>query len=389
MGATLSTISELLKTQYLDGLNQQFNDKNFILSQIERNYDSVAGKNFTMDLHTGRNEGIGNRNEGGTLPTAGQQAFKETIVPMSYFYGKFSLTGQAIAAAKGGDSAYANILTTEMNRLEKDMRRELNRQLFGDGTAALTVCGTTSNSTTVNVVSTARLYVGMPIDVVVTADGTTSTGAVGRTVASITNGTSFVISGAAITTGDTFSVYRAGNWGTTLCMGLNGICSDSSALQGITPNTAATAFWKAQVRALNGAITESAFQTMLDNIEQHSNGETNLIVTSYGVRRAYVAVLNTYKQIVTPQKLEGGFEVINYNGKTIYADRDCPAGNMYFLDTNTLKFLRMSDFKFMDLDGNALVRGSNDSYEGTMFLYHNLGCNARNANGVITGITEA
>ena len=211
MGSTLSTFDAILKTQYLGPIREQLNSSSVLYSRLEKNEDSVVGKNFTIPLHYGRNEGVGARAEGGTLPTAGNQAYKECIVPMRYQYGRIQITGPTIKAARSNEGAFLRAVDSEMRGLERDMKSSMNRQAFGDGTGALTVCGTTSASTTVVVASTAKLRIGMPIDVLVTSTGATSTGAAGRTVLSITDATHFVISGTAITTDNTFSVYIAGS----------------------------------------------------------------------------------------------------------------------------------------------------------------------------------
>jgi hypothetical protein len=97
---------------------------------------------------------------------------------MKYLYGRIKLTGPSIKAARTNEGAFIRAVESEMKGLTTDLKSSLNRQLYGDASGALTVCGTTSASTSVVVVSTAKLRVGMVIDVLVTADGTTSTGAV-------------------------------------------------------------------------------------------------------------------------------------------------------------------------------------------------------------------
>ena len=71
MGSTLSTFDAILKTQYLGPIREQLNSSSVLYSRLEKNEDSVVGKNFTIPLHYGRNEGVGARAEGGTLPSAG------------------------------------------------------------------------------------------------------------------------------------------------------------------------------------------------------------------------------------------------------------------------------------------------------------------------------
>jgi len=48
----------------------------------------------------------------------------------------------------------------------------------------------------------------------------------------------------------------------------------------------------------------------------------------------------------------------------------------------------MSDWSFMDRDGSVLSRVANtDAYEATLYKYHELGTDKRNAHGKLTGLT--
>ena len=167
-GSTLTTFDAILKNQYLGPIREQLNNSSVLYSRLEKNEDSVVGKNFTIPLHYGRNEGVGARGEGGALPAAGNQSYKECIVPMRYQYGRIQLTGPTIKAARSNEGAFLRAVDSEMRGLEKDMKSSMNRQAFGDGTGLLAnVAATGSSSTTVVVDSTAKLRIGMPVDIII------------------------------------------------------------------------------------------------------------------------------------------------------------------------------------------------------------------------------
>lgn len=54
MGSTLSTFDAILKTQYLGPIREQLNSSSVLYSRLEKNEDSVVGKNFTIPLHYGQ-----------------------------------------------------------------------------------------------------------------------------------------------------------------------------------------------------------------------------------------------------------------------------------------------------------------------------------------------
>lgn len=391
-GTTLTTLDAILKNQYIGPIRENLNTATQLLSRISKNYDSVVGKNFTIPLHYGRNEGMGARADGGALPTAGNQAYKEAIVPMRYEYGRIQLTGPTMKAAASNEGAFIRAVESEMKGLKNDMASSLNRQAFGDGTGILATCASAS-STAITVNSTAKLRVGMPIDILVTSSGATTAGVVGTTVASITSATVFVAGAAPATDSsidNTYSVYLAGSRNIEM-MGLSGIVSATATLQGLDVST--YPWWVAAVQgnsAVNRSISDSILQKALDTVEQLSNGKASALYTSYGVRRAYQAVLTATKQLVNTQKLSGGYDAITFNGLPIIADKDAPANKIFVVDEEQLSFYRLSDFDWMDADGAILSRVSGyDAYEAVLYIYQELGTGMRNAFVRVDDITEA
>ena len=395
MGVTLSAISDILKNQYLGPIREQLNNDIILLSRLEKDDESVVGKNFTIPLHIGRNEGIGATTDGGTLPTAGNQSYKETIVPMRYLYGRIQLTGPSMKASRSNEGAFVRALESEMKGLARDLKSDLNRQLFGDGSGLLAT-GASASTVNITVDSTAKLRVGMKVDILVKATGATTAGVVGASVVSITSATVFVVDTAPATPAsidNTYGVYRSGARNLEI-MGLGGIVTNtdpaSGALQGLA--VASYPVWKASVLtdSANRAISESLMQTAIDTVSQAGDGEVSAIYTTFGVRRAYQALLTTDRQYVNTMDLKGGAKAIAYDNMPIIADKNCPANKMYFIDENALKFYRLSDFDWMQEDGAVLSRVSgSDAYEATMFLYSELGTSARNAHAVLEKITEA
>ena len=392
MATTLTTFDAILKNQYLGPIREQLNSSNVLYGRLEKNTDSVVGKNFTIPLHYGRNEGIGARGEGAALPGAGNQAYKDCIVPMRYQYGRIQLTGPTIKAARSNEGAFIRAVDSEMRGLERDMKSSMNRQVFGDGTGLLaTVAASGSSSSTVVVDSTAKLRVGMPIDIIVKTTGAATAGVAGTSVASITDATTFTITDTlAGSPAATYGVYIAGSRNNEM-MGLSGIVSDTSTLQGL--DVATYPWWKAKVLANSGsnrAISDTILQTALDTLEANSSGKATALYTSYGVRRAYQALLTATKQLVNTQELKGGYKALTYNDLPIIADKDAPANKIFVVDEDELQIFRLGDLDWMQDDGAILSRVSGyDAYEAVLYVYQELGCMMRNAHVLIGDITEA
>jgi hypothetical protein len=388
-GATLSALDAILKTQYLGPVREQVPQKMVLHKRLKKNDDSVSGKNFTLPLHVGGNEGIGATGDGGTLPEAGNQQYKETIVPMKYNYGRIQITGPTIKAARNDAGAFIRAVESEMKGMVKDLKKDINRQWWGDGTGVLTLCSVTNASTTIVCSSTKYIRPGMKVDIIKKADGTTGTGAAGRKVISVTDATHFVIDGAAVTTDANYAVYRAGSRNFEM-MGLGGIFSDSLKIQNVDP--ADFAWWKAQILKNGGvdrAISETLLQLGIDRIDENSEGTCTAMYSNYGVRRAYFNLLRADRQFINTKTFEGGFSYIDFDDKPWFVDKDCPAKSLFYTDEEELEIYRMSDFDWMDEDGKILHRVKDaDAYEATIFYYAELGCSMRNAMVLIGDITE-
>ena len=131
--AILSNYDEVLKTFYLPAIQEQLNNETVLSSQIDTNEEDVSGKNATIQCHYGRTKGTGARADGGPLPTADFQKFKTCTVPMKYNYGRVTFSGPTIAATRDEKGSYARVIDTEIAGCVTDLRKEVNRQLWGCG----------------------------------------------------------------------------------------------------------------------------------------------------------------------------------------------------------------------------------------------------------------
>jgi len=146
--ANLTTWDEVLKTFYLPAIQEQLNHDTPLADIIEVNEEDVSGKDATIEMHYGRNTGIGARADGGALPTATYQKFKTATVPCKYNYGRVSFTGPTIAATRDERGAYARVVDKEITGVVTDLQKEINRQLWGCGYGVLARWYATGSNTT-------------------------------------------------------------------------------------------------------------------------------------------------------------------------------------------------------------------------------------------------
>lgn len=401
MAADITTYDAVLKYTYAAIPSDELNNAVALYSRVKRTKTdltpTISGKGFVLALHGRRNQQIGAQPlTGAVVPTAANQeseGFDNATYTPKTQVGAIKLEHPLIELSKTSEQAFTKALREETEGMSENFAVDVNRQLFGDSTAALTACGTTSGVTSVTVTSTAKLEVGMGVDVIVTSTGATSTGAVGRYVASITSATVFVISGAAITTDSTFSVYRNGSR-TNEINGLQNIVLDSGALGGINPSTAGIEYWKSYRDTATTVPTETAMQKVFEAPQEQQRGgggKAKLLLGTFGSRRAYQAQLTAIKRI-SPEvkKLQGGYTALDFNGLDFIADRMCPSSSIYFLDTDRLFFLQTRDAHWVDDDGKVLKWVSNTlAFKGVYAWIMQFATDARNAHSVMTAITEA
>ena len=131
---------------------------------------------------------------------------------------------------------------------------------------------------------------------------------------------------------------------------------------------------------------------MADDIRVNG-GETSVIFTSLGVRRAYANLLMQQRQFVNTKEFDGGFGGIGFitdKGEIpIVTDAFAPPSSAWFINEKDIKLYREDDWSFMDMDGSKWARVPGyDAYGATLYQYSELGASRRNSHGKITNITE-
>lgn len=394
MPATLSTVSALLKEVYEKDVQDQLNNDVIGFKRIEKTSEGVTnevgGRYVTFPIRTGRNHGIGARNENEALPTAGQQATAAARVGLKYLYGSIQITGQTMKLADKNFQAFASALDEEMTGLKRDLGKDMNFQFYGSGTGVrASVTADAANQITVN--STQYLEVGMMIDVL---DVTLATTRVSNRQITAIAGLVVTYNGAdgSASIVATDVVVRTGNANREIT-GLGAIVKTSGTLYNVDPTV--TPVWKSVVNANGGtprALTEALMIKVVDDVRVNG-GDTTVGFTNLGVRRAYYNLLKTDRRIVNTQEFAGGFKGLAFTTDKgeipIVVDVDCPFNQIKFINEKAIKLYRENDWEWMDEDGSNFQRVVGfDAYQATMFQYCEMGTHRRNSHGLLDDITE-
>ena len=376
---TTQTADAVLKSYYLGVVSDQLDKSaNPLLAAIKKTTADVWGRDVRKAVRVGVNGGVGAGTESGDLPKAGGNRYAQFVSTLKNLYGTVEISDKAIRASSSNEGAFVDLLNDEMDGLVKSSSYNFGRMLFGDGSGVL---ATFSDATKVD--DTRNLAEGMVVDLYA-AGGTAKKE--GVTVLSIDRSTKKVTLSEGTPAATDFLVMQ-NSYGLEIT-GLKAILEDTTPLYGVdrTTNAWLTPYKKTGV----GTLTETALQTAIDGVEEYAGGKVNFIVCSWGVRRALVEKLSSFRSM-EPMKLEGGFTALNFNGIPVVADRFCPAGTAYLLNTDDFALHQLGDWQWLEGEDGKILKQipGKPVYTATLVKYAELMCYRPGGQAVLKGITEA
>jgi len=413
MPQTTAAADAVLKEYYLTPIREQLNNRRVIMFQskdpdgspdtssgesvpfrgIDKDAEGVefAGRQWVLPAHTSRNEGIGAIAEGGIIPTAGKQGWQDLKDTIRHNVGVISLTRYAIRLSNRNSGAFLKLLEGETKGLVNDISKDICRQAYGNQTGALAAV-TADESEKVTVDSVQYLRVGMFVDFVnVSTDAVLASN---RKITKITPATKVVeYSGGDITATTSHRLVRTGNWKKEI-NGLGKLIGSTGEVHAIDSTAAGNEWWQSVVMSASGAsFSEDTAQQIVDSVGSSGNGDVELLLTTRGIRRRYVADLKSQKRFTDSDsvKLHGGFKAIMFNEMPLVYDDDLPKGNMFMLNTDALMWVYLEkDWDWVDDDGSILSRATDrsDAFEGYLAADHDLAVTARNQLGKYTELAD-
>ena len=385
---TLASADSALKSFYLDAVAQQLNTEvNPLLAKIKQSTADVWGKEVRRLAQYGVNGGVGAGTEEGSLPAAGGNNYDQFVTTLKNLYGTIEISDKAVRASENSAGAFVDLLNAEMEGLLRSSAFNFGRMLFGDGSGILcTVSAVTGNVVTVD--SVKNVIEGMTVDVL-DADGDQVSGVTARRITAVDRtDKTITLSGGALTgvaSGCTLCVQGSHNLELT---GLGAIFKDDGTLYGLS--RAERPWMVPYIKESVGTISENAIQTAIDYLEETAGSRVDMIVCSWGVKRALQAVLAESRMQTDMAELAGGYRTITYNGIPVVADRFCPAGTMYLLNTRDFCLHQLCDWKWLEGDDGKVLRQvpGKPLYTATLVKYADLICTRPCGQAMLTGITE-
>ena len=380
---TLQNADKVLKSVYLDALTEQLNNKTSpFYTAIEKDNQYVSGKDVKFVVRYGINGGVCSGSEIGDLPVSAGNNYESCTAPLKNLYGTIELSDKVIRASEKGDGSVVSVLGDEMNGLLEAAKFNFARMLWQTGSGTLTQVSAAAEGgvSTLSVYDTRNLAVGMVVDI---------------------GGDNLKVRIAAINTNAktvTFSSPLSGDIaaGTHIRLqqsynaeinGIPYIFGDGSDYYGRSTSEATPLL--GHTYSINSTdFSTELIQKVIDETEARGGVAPNMLICSYEVRRRYLALLKADSTNVDYLNLDGGFTALSYNGIPVVADRFCPKGEMYFLNTADFRLAQLCDWQWLEGEtGNILKQlDRKPAYMATLVKYANLICLKGFAQSRIAGI---
>lgn len=384
---TIETADNALKSYYLDAVKDVLDYKiNPFLAKLEHSSVDVTGKDVRKLVRVGISGGIGAGTETGNLPTSRTAQRVQLVSSLKNLYGTLEISDKAIRASANNEGAFVNLLNEEIETLIKGASFHFGRMLFGDGSGYLAKVVTALNNEII-VDSVNNIVEGMVVDVY--KDDEPIATAQQCMVTSVDRENKvFYLDGA---TGGAASWEDAEiyvhNGKENELTGLLGVFNNEE-LYGLTKDE--YTFMRPYVSVDVGDISENIIQRTIDFLEENTGSRTNFIICSWGVKRALMEYYRNLSTVLPTVEFENGEKAMAINGVPVVADRFCPKGTMYLLNTNDFKLHQLCDWKWLEGEDGKILKQvpGKPVYTATLVKYAELMCERPCGQAMLTGIKE-
>lgn len=400
-----------LKEFYLPRFLSTINSNRILMTRLDRDTSKtdVSGRHARVPVNIRPSQAIGARGDsssGPALPTPQSQTWVEVQIGYAFNYGTVRITHPVIQASRNDRGAFLRAIGSEMDGIRRDLKNDINRQLFGDGNGVIGIAaGAADPGTALALQAGHKVKVGMALDGFAAKSGGSAT-IDSQTVSALNTSTNTATIGSD-TWGANDYIYREDSRGNEM-MGLLGIVDADAAAQTFVTtlqNVSRSDYpeWDAQVLANGGtarALTEDLLDQAILQTEEQADADVSLMITSSTQFRKIGQMLTPDRRYSPTMELDGGFTAINWANIPIVWDRDCPRYSqqvidgadtdmLFGLDESSLAIYQLADWDFDDTDGNVMHRRQDvAAYDATLFYYGQLGCTDPANNFVIRDLTR-
>lgn len=393
---SLTATVGLLKNWYAGSVVTQFNDELPLYRDMEKGKEKFQGLQVVRALKVRRNPGIGATSDGGLLPTIGTQTTINPTIAAKFLYLRFGLTGPMLKSAQGDKGAFANIMSYEMEQGMIDLKNDVNRQMFWDGSADLGLVAAnvvasnvvTANGRVTNEPGNKYLDVGMVIDIVNAAG--TAILASGLTINAMSGTTTVTMTlSAPVTCSANDVIVRSGSFNNEVQGLLTSLDGGTSTIYSVD-RSAYQVYQGNAISGSGGQLTLNLMQQAMNEARRRGDGKISTVITDFDSERFYNKLLVADRRYVSSTAtgdgsfIQKGKSYLEFGGCPVVPDKDCPNAYMFFLDPTTWKKYVLSELEWADESGSQMIaQVSSDSWEVRLRLFFNIFPEKPSANAVL------
>lgn len=406
---SIADVTNILKHDYKD-LHHLVNDSVGLCAQLDQNTTDIHGDYAVIAMEVGLEYGTGWRLENEVLPPGRSVPPQQATVKVKRCYGKYRMTVPEMKAMETDKGAFTRAQPRRIENLMKSCKRNYAHGTWGDGSGALVTCGTTANSTTVQLAASTpeqalvNLVVGKQVDIGTKADPQLI--ASDRKIVSVDFANArVVIDGAPVTTTGSHFLFEQGGGGLIntptqrALTGIQNLIDDDSVNQGLDP--ASVWAWGSLVDGNGGTLrppSENLLERVVHRLENRSGAMVDALWAGDGVYRAMVNSLKGRQRVVNDLTLKGGHKAIDYTfgaeSMPLVRDRDAEVAgpnSLWGIEYRSIQVYIQSDWGWEDTDGQTLrlATDGTHSLEAIYYTFRELGVNMRNHNFRIDDLQAA
>jgi hypothetical protein len=342
----------------------------------------LGGDHLEVSIRIGGNRaGVGARNSDDTLPTPLRQQEKKFLIYDRAVFGVIRVFDKDIQNTKDNKQAFINHLDDEVTQIAKDVMKHMNIMTYGDGTGTLTTvnAATVASNQFVGATGTAfgkfgtrYLQLNDQIDIWDPTFTIQRTPAGGVTVTNADPTTQIVTVSVQLTLTANDIVVRANSQNKEY-VGLQLGTDNSSSVTFQNLSRGSYAMVRGNVISAGGAgLAESFLQQIISIIEMSSGETPDRFLTGNAQWDAYVALGQSLKRYVNTQKLDRGFQELDYNGIPFLKDVDASPAAIFAINSEYVQNGVVTPLSWMEEDGSLLKWDPGyAAYKGVMREYGN------------------
>lgn len=389
-----------------DTIEDQIYQGNPALEAFERMTPAIeVGNTARTPVHTGRGGGFSMvpRTGSAALNAADNEETNQATWNYAHAWQQVQIETAVVDESSKNSLAVAQAVDYEMSSKVENLRKQITRQIFGNGDSLIAQCTTTSGSATVNLLSTGLgnqaivrtwLYPGQQIDIGTTGNETLRVAdAVIQSVSESTSAPTITIDSSITTASTDFvSIANARSGATSYeTNGLQNIVSLTASLGGISPATVPG--WKAAgVDTTAQALGLPVLYKQQRNIFQRTGNDPTWALTSPAQREALYIALQSQVRFAGDGNLGAGkVQQLMLGNTAVEAQPDCPDPFFYFLTKEKLMSIRTQKPEWASKKyggGNELEwQQGTTRLVGALVYRFQIGTNRRNAHSALTALS--